>query len=505
MDKTKDRKENRLNVRYVHVTLQKITNPDKEYWVDKGKYFKDNVKAVLVGIEENHQERKGVHAHIVIQFTTRQDLSRRQFVKHFGTDSIHIAPKADKNALIMALGYVSKTGNNRSFGTFTYKGIEIPKDPDVLRFKHLVRNREDGMEYFRKVVKENIKKGEVGIIEKFAERDDPIGTWLQINPACTKKLEHLENTYRVEYVNGRKKGIEARDFAKDPEQLRQVYKYYLREFPKVFINNRKRRNIRALEKDYDQHIEHDLAQMGVILDTLEEAEKYGPDRPRKSMNLHIWSKLPGFGKTRLVEFLEEITMVFGLPEDKYYVDYKNGVFKVLVSDEAEMFLSTKKYSHLKVLLEGRPAEFNRKGKQKIIKRDNPLVMLCSNRPLKETMEMIFGEKHQEDPMKDRVRCVELKSRATLHFMISCVFGWDEDNPKMVELPSKVIGLPLLKAMEENHEDKKEKNFLIEGRFNSVLQIDRFSLVGGVKNNPRVVKSVNSPVEINPRFSGVFLV
>ena len=258
----------------------------------------------------------------------------------------------------------------------------------------------------------------------------------------------MAHNWHLEWLNENKTDIEPRDFAKDLEKLRLVYKAYLRAFPKTFITNRQKRNNRDLEKDYDQYVEHDLAQLAVILDTLEEAEQYGPDRPHKAPNLHIWSHLPGFGKTRLMSFLKANTLTYSLPEDQYYVDYENGIFKVLVSDEARAFLSTKKYSHLKLLLEGQGIEFNRKGREKVVKKDNPLILMASNNPFDAALRSVFGDRHEEEPMKDRVRCVELKSRATLHFMISCVFGWDDPkNQDMVDLPSKVIGLPLLKAME----------------------------------------------------------
>ena len=442
----KEGKGFRVNVKQVHITLENITNKDKQYWIEKARAFRVNVAAVLVGVEENHQERKGVHAHIVIQFTTQQKLSRKQFMDHFGTDAIHIAPKPDKNALVMALGYVSKTGNTAQWGEFVYRGMALDADPEVYRFNYMVKDIDGGLAYFKKAIDENLSKDK-NLIKKYAKRKDAIGTWLQKHKSHAKTLIDLADAWHLDYINSRKENFKARAFAKDPVKLRKVYRAYLKLFPDLYKKNIAENNNRELEKDYEQYEEHDLERLMVILSIIEKAIKYGPNRPHKSLNLHIWSKLPGFGKSRLMKFLNANTMTYRLPKDQYYVSYKNGIYKVLVSDEAEMFLSTKKYFHLKLLLEGQGVEFNRKQKEKVVKKDNPLILLASNKPFDGMMRGLFKDRHEVELMKDRVRDIELKSRASLHFLCSCIFGWDEDNPKMVELPSKVLGLPLLKAME----------------------------------------------------------
>lgn len=69
-----------------------------------------------------------------------------------------------------------------------------------------------------------------------------------------------------------------------------------------------------------------------------------------------------FGKTRLLDFLNEYMMTYRLPDDQYYVDYENKMYQVLVSDEADVFIKTKDYSHLKHIFEGQWVDFNCKGK-----------------------------------------------------------------------------------------------------------------------------------------------
>lgn len=169
-----DKKENeRIFSKYVHVTLHKLANDDKAYWVKKAHDFRANVVAVLVGLEENHEEGKGVHVHIFIQFSTKQRLSRKQFVDHFGTDSLHISTRKGKNDLLQGLGYVAKTGNTAQDGKFTYGGVELDMNPEIYRFKYQVKSIEDGLQYFAKVIKENLGKDK-NIIKNLEDRDMPL-------------------------------------------------------------------------------------------------------------------------------------------------------------------------------------------------------------------------------------------------------------------------------------------------------------------------------------------
>ena len=158
----------------------KLINDDKAYWLSKARTFRANVLAALVGLEENHAEGKGVHAHIFVQFSTVQKLSRKQFVEHFGTDSLHVSTRKGKDDLLQGLGYVSKTGNTAQEGTFTYRDIKLDTNPEVYRFKYLVKNIEDGLQYFDKVIKENLGKDK-NVIKRYARRDDAIGRWLRQN------------------------------------------------------------------------------------------------------------------------------------------------------------------------------------------------------------------------------------------------------------------------------------------------------------------------------------
>ena len=417
--KSGKKKDGRISTKAVHVTIHKLENPSLDYWIGKARKFRSNVSAVLVGLEENHQEGKGLHVHIVIQFTTRQDLSRKQFVEHFGSDSVHIAKKASKDAMVMALGYVSKTGNVKQYGDFMFRGVPLDPNPEVYRFQYQVKNIEDGLRYFEKVIKEHIKDED--IIEKFAEREDAIGRWLRQHVTHTNTLIKLAHTWNLKYRNSRKTGFKFYDWVKSEHALKQHYKVYLGDFPSIFAANLPADSKLKLEEDYAGHVDHDIAQIGLIVRRLEEAIKYGHKRPHKSLNLYLWSLAPSFGKTRLLRFLDDHLMAYRLPDDQYYVDYKNDVYTILVSDEAARFLQTKSYSHLKHIFEGGRVEFNRKGKTKVMKRDNPLIVLAENESFEDLMGRYFPDRYEKQVMDTRVLDLQLKSRATLHFLIDrCV-------------------------------------------------------------------------------------
>ena len=420
--KKQDKKESGgINAKYVHITLHKLKDEDKVYWLDKARKFRANVVAVLVGIEENYRDGKGVHAHIFVQFSTTQKLSRKQFVDHFGTDSLHISTRKGKDDLLQGLGYVSKTGNTAQFGTFTYRGVDIDADPEVYRFKYEVSSIEDGLKYFDKIIKENLGKDK-NVIKRYAKRDDAIGRWLRQNRQHTNTLHKLAHTWALDYANEHKKGFNFRDFIRDDVALARAYDAYLRVFPVIFRRHLPEYSKIVLEDDYASHQENDLEVVRKLCGMLKIALEEGHKRPLKSLNVYIWSRNPSFGKTRLLNFLDAHMMAYRLPDDQYYVDYENEMYQVLVSDEADAFIRSKDYSHLKHIFEGQRVEFNRKGKEKVYKEDNPLLILADNVSFDTLMKKRHSQCYSHDVMETRVLSLELRSRATLHFLIDrCVY------------------------------------------------------------------------------------
>ena len=420
MAKQKQKEKTRFQAKYMHITLHKIENEHKEYWLEKARNLRANVVAALVGMEENHEEGKGLHAHIFVQFSTRQILSRKQFEEHFGTNSVHVSTRASKDDLLQGLGYVSKTGNIAQYGTFTYRSVPIDANPEVYRFKYQVKNVEDGLAYFDKIIQEHLGKDK-NIIKKFAKRNDAIGRWLRQNRQHTTTLHKLAHTWALDHANEQKKGFEFKSFMDDEQALEKAYEAYLKEFPVIFKRYSEEDSEIQLEWDYAAHKAHDLKVLKSISFSLKSALKYGYNRPLKSLNVYIWSKNASFGKTRLLNFLDRHMMTYRLPDDQYYVDYENKMYQVLVSDEAAGFIRTKDYSHLKHIFEGQKVEFNRKGKEKVFKEDNPLLILADNVSFDTLMRQYHPAYYSHEVMKSRIKDLELRSRASLHFLIDRCF------------------------------------------------------------------------------------
>jgi len=448
MKKEISKKEALIAAKYVHVTLHKLINKSLDYWVEKGMRFRNNTVACLVGLEENKEEEKGLHAHIVIQFSTRQQLFRRNFVQYFGTDSLHISTPSNKDGLLNILGYAAKTNHMAQRGTFTHRGIGLDTNPEVYRFQHQVKTKDDAIHYFQKVIKENIDKSK-NIIKEYAKRDDAIGRYLVGNTVLTKALHKLAYTWHLDYTNEKKQGFVFTSFVESKYELSKAYKAYLKEFPGLFKKNKKPGSKLILETDYNRHEGHDLEVLQQLMLHLRLALKYGHQRPHKYLNLYLWSSKPSFGKTTLLDFLDDHMMAYRLPDDQYYVDYENGLYQVLVSDEAAAFIKTKDYSHLKHILEGKKVEFNLKGREKIYKEDNPLIVLAENISFDELMTKYHKGRYDHDIMQTRVLDLELKSRATLHFFLDrCI------NPGMSEQLKLTLGKEAIKGTKTSPEAQK---------------------------------------------------
>ncbi len=434
--KGEKKEEARPGAKYMHITLHKLENEDKAYWLEKARTFRANVVAALVGIEENHEEDKGVHAHIFVQFSTKQRLSIKQFKEHFGTDSLHVSTRASKDDLLQGLGYVAKTGNTAQYGTFTYRSLPIDTNPEVYRFNYQVKTIDDGLAYFYKVIREHLGKDK-NIIKKFAKRDDAIGQWLTKHRQHTTSLHKLARTWSLDHANELKQGFRFKTFMEDDKALEQAYEAYLKDFPAIFEENLPEFSQLVLERDYADHKVHDLEVLKKLCGMLQIAIKYRHNRPLKSLNVYLWSRHPSFGKTRLLNFLDDHMMTYRLPDDQYYVDYENEMYQVLVSDEAESFIDSKTYSHLKHIFEGQRVEFNIKKQQKVYKEDNPLLILADNVSFDTLMKKRHPKSYSHEVMATRVQSLELKSRATLHFLIDrCIVVTQETAARQLGVPEK---------------------------------------------------------------------
>ncbi len=97
---------------------------------------------------------------------------------------------------------------------------------------------------------------------------------------------------------------------------------------------------------------------------------------------------------------------------------------------------------------GNEVELNRKGKHAIKKNDNPLLITCDNKPFDYIMNKHhLNNDYTKEVFSTRVLDLEIKSRATIHFLIDRVFD--------VELSEEVEAFKTKdELLEENKKQKK---------------------------------------------------
>ncbi len=174
-------------------------NTKPEYYMGLTKTFKKNIKAVKITLEQNHEKENGLHVHILMQFSTRHDLSREQFVKHFGSDSVHIASKPNKEALMNAIVYVAKTGNYIEWCVFEHRGVELKDSAEEYRFMRLVKSIEDARLYFNKSIQENYSNAKP-YMERVQEKDTMMSRYLLEHKALCRNLVKQEEEARKKVI-----------------------------------------------------------------------------------------------------------------------------------------------------------------------------------------------------------------------------------------------------------------------------------------------------------------
>jgi len=132
-----------------------------------------------------------------------------------------------------------------------------------------------------------------------------------------------------------------------------------------------------------------------IVDHVNQIPQYGPDRPHKTLNLHIWGP-PGIGKSSLVNQgpvnLAELVPHYDVNiQNKYLNRYYNNVYGFISWNE--MKLSDFPDNWILKLLEGTRLEIPIRYSSNV-KRDNPLIIATSNLPLTKHIERRFrGDDH----------------------------------------------------------------------------------------------------------------
>ncbi len=432
--KKKEVKEFRFQGKFVFLTIENVSHSKKEYWMNLAQKFRENVQAVICSVEENFKEGKGIHVHILMQFTTRQQISKKQFEEHFNKGNVdpkfnlNLIPKMGKKAIINAICYTAKTGNYLEFGGFEWRGVEFKGNKEEYRFCLLVHSVEDAIIYFQKNIRENYSKS-APYMAKIMETDTMMQRYLLKNKGVFNNLLKIEKEWR-ELHHSKDNAIMGLDFWKKPEELKEKYKEYLAKFPEL---HKKHNPMLQLEKNYNKHLDNDLSVLVLLLQGLDNAFNFKGNRPIKAHNIHLWSFKSSVGKSRLLNYLRENTPIFTLPDNQFYNEYTNKKYTCCVSDEATEFLKTKTYAHLKKIYDGNEGELNLKGKPAIKKTDNPLIFSCDNTSFDSIMNKNHGQNgYKKLIFETRVLDLEIKSRATLHFLIDEILTIQEKEEKEEE-------------------------------------------------------------------------
>ena len=161
------------------------------------------------------------------------------------------------------------------------------------------------------------------------------------------------------------------------------------------------RALKGIEKIDQSKLRKEYREIAKILNKAENK------RPHKTLNLHLWSRLPGMGKTTLVEKIMSCSPCYMFPPDGWFTRYENYIYQFIIWDEVSF--RNLQPTFLNLFLEGAKCQMPVKG-DLTHKWDNPLVIMLSNKPIKEHLEKITNERDRETYTKTlgvRVKEIEL--------------------------------------------------------------------------------------------------
>lgn len=126
-------------------------------------------------------------------------------------------------------------------------------------------------------------------------------------------------------------------------------------------------------------------------------------RKFKSLNLYLWSKRPSIGKSSFLNILRDKLKTYTFPKDKWFSNYESNVYDVILWDESKLYLHD--ISDLNLFLEGSYVSLNVKG-GRTEKFDNPLIIMCSNIPLKKQINLKF--KNDVEMFETYIKTMEVR-------------------------------------------------------------------------------------------------
>jgi hypothetical protein len=170
-----------------------------------------------------------------------------------------------------------------------------------------------------------------------------------------------------------------------------------------FQHAKQMRKLKGIEEINVEAVEHeDWKRIAQVLNKAENK------RPHKTLNLHLWSKMPNMGKTSLVEKIQSCSPCYIFPPDGWFTRYTNYIYQFIIWDEVS-FVGLKP-TFLNLFLEGAKCQMPVKG-DLTHKWDNPLVIMLSNKPIKEHLKKIVNEREKEmfeRTLGARVEEIEIK-------------------------------------------------------------------------------------------------
>ena len=102
------------------------------------------------------------------------------------------------------------------------------------------------------------------------------------------------------------------------------------------------------------------------------------NRQYKASMIHIWSDQPDTGKSSLLHLLDKIAPCYFWPDDNWFQNYTNDQFQFIIWDEFSLI--GWKLQFLNRFFAGEKMDLAIKGGHSF-KRDNPLIIMCSNQSL----------------------------------------------------------------------------------------------------------------------------
>lgn len=180
-------------------------------------------------------------------------------------------------------------------------------------------------------------------------------------------------------------------------KYKQLYNHIanLREKPYVFFDINKVYNYgKNPSLNYTPEA---LEQLVKILSFLNE-QSIPSKRCYKSKMLHLWSNIPGLGKSSIINLLKSSSPCYRWPDDNWFEHYENNLYQWILWDEFR--LTGQPSEFLKRFFAGDQMTLPVKGSH-AYKEDNPLVILTSNFSL---------ESHVYKKVRDKsLRTIELNA------------------------------------------------------------------------------------------------